>query len=103
MDKFKDKCLKAFQHSSYLDKIILYLNNNSLNNLRIVIDNATDELQAQINQPIGTGEESIHNARVSQLKQMFECFDELYGIIETNDISAGKELLQEAGNKQLPT
>lgn len=94
-EEFKKKCLQAFQYSSYLDRIILYLNNNSINDLRIVFDNATDELQREINQKIGTGEESIHNARVHQLTNMFVCLNELYDLIDINDITNKPRLLHE--------
>jgi len=97
-NEFKEKCLKAFQYSFYLDKIIENLNTNHLNNLRHYFDLATDELQKEINQPIGKGEESIHNVRVQQLKDMFLCFNELYKIIEIED---GKTigLLQSSSNQ----
>ena len=92
--QFKEKCIEAFQYSDKLDQIINELNNNNTDKLRHLFDITTDDLQKEINQTIGTGEESIHNARVQQLKLMFECFNELYNIIEINEQHLIPELLR---------
>lgn len=97
-EEFKLKCLQAFQYASNIGGIIDALTKTNLNNLRLNFDFATDELQMQINQPIGIGEESIHNARVTQLKNMFDCFNELYELIEKEDVTRETGLLQTTGD-----
>lgn len=90
--EFKKKCLQAFQYSQYLNDIINGCTNNNLDQLRNLFDLATDELQKEINQTIGPGEESIHNARVHQLKSMFTCLNELYDIYEVRDVTESELL-----------
>jgi len=49
------------------------------------MDAAIDDLQEEINQPIGDGEHLIHNARITQLRQMYTAWYELFELIETQD------------------
>jgi hypothetical protein len=58
---------------------------NYFANLRTYMDAAIDDLQNEINQPIGQDEHLIHNARVKQLQLMYMCWQELFNIIDSLD------------------
>lgn len=81
--EFKKNCIQAFQHSPVFDRIIDNLEKNEFDYLRNNIDYSIDDLQDQINQPIGEGESSIHNARINQLTLMYKCW---YKLLEEPDI-----------------
>lgn len=67
-------------------------------NVRSYMDSAIDDLQQEINQPIGEDEHMIHNARVTQLKAMYTAWYELFEILETQETSY--ELLRDTRTKQ---
>jgi type II secretory pathway predicted ATPase ExeA len=79
------ECFQAFQYSTFINKIVENLETNQSANVRSYMDVAIDELQEQINQPIGSGEETIHNARVSQLNSMYKCWYKLFALLEEED------------------
>tara|TARA_R110000868_G_scaffold28617_4_gene107116 strand:+ start:13149 stop:13463 length:315 start_codon:yes stop_codon:yes gene_type:complete len=98
-DDYKKKCYEAFKYSPYINKIMENLESGHSPSLRSYIDGSIDDLQAEINQVIGEGEFSIHNARVNQLKFMYSCWHELFRIIEEQDVTdTDYELLQSTRN-----
>lgn len=84
-------CFQAFQYSPFINKIIENLENGNSANVRSYMDVAIDELQEEINQPIGQGEEAIHNARVHQLRSMYTCWYKLFALLEED----GAEVLRD--------
>ncbi len=80
--EFTSKCYHAFQYSTNIRYILEKLEKNDDVNLRSLLDEAIDELQREINQVIGDGEESIHNVRVKTLVSRQECWTELLDLIE---------------------
>ena len=99
--KFKKNCIQAFQHSPVFDRIIDNLEKNEFDHLRNNIDYSIDDLQDQINQPIGEGESSIHNARIHQLTLMYNCWYKLLEEPEIEDESTDTERRRELlSNKQ---
>lgn len=92
--EYKAECYEAFRYSPYINKIMENLDNNHSANLRSYMDASIDDLQHEINQPIGEGEHSIHNSRVKQLKLMYTCWYKLFNILEELDY----ELLRDTSN-----
>lgn len=84
--EFKTQCYDAYRYCPFVNNIIKALDENNSANLRSYMDAAIDDLQHEINQPIGQGEESIHNARVTQLRAMYACWYKLFEILETVEI-----------------
>lgn len=79
---FVNKCNNAFEYSVYLKNIQDNLKSNNSPNVRSYIDSSIDDLQEEINQPIGENEELIHNARIAQLYKMYDCWYELLEMLE---------------------
>jgi nucleoside-specific outer membrane channel protein Tsx len=86
-DDYKKKCFQAYQYSPYINKIMEHLELGDSASLRSYLDGSIDDLQIEINQPIGEGEASIHNARVHQLKLMYFCWHELFKILDEQDVT----------------
>lgn len=93
------QCFQAFQYSSFINKIVENLESGNSANVRSYMDVSIDELQEQINQPIGKDEETIHNARVHQLKSMYNCWYELFKLLEEDD-EGERKLLSSTSTKQ---
>lgn len=83
--EYVNKCFQAFQYSPFINQLVKNLEENNSPNVRSYMDVSIDDLQEQINQPIGQGEEEIHNARVHQLKSMYTCWYELFRLLEEDD------------------
>ena len=84
-NEYKKQCYEAFKYSPFVNNIMESLESGASNyfaNLRTYMDAAIDDLQNEINQCIGQGEEPIHNARVTQLTLMFAAWQELFNIID---------------------
>lgn len=94
-NEYKKQCYEAFKYSPFVNNIMESLESSSSNyfaNLRTYMDAAIDDLQNEINQPIGEDEHLIHNARINQLQAMYICWKELFNVIdelETIDIEHG--------------
>ena len=86
-NEYKKECYEAFKYSPFVNNIMesLESSNNYFANLRTYMDAAIDDLQNEINQPIGQDEHLIHNARVKQLQLMYTCWKELFNIIDNLD------------------
>lgn len=98
-DDYKKRCYDAFRYSPYINKVMENLEAGHSPNVRSYMDGSIDDLQAEINQFIGDGEHSVHNARVNQLKLMYSCWHELFRIIEEQDVTdTDYELLQSTRN-----
>jgi hypothetical protein len=82
-EEYKKECYEAFRYSLYVNMIMDNLNRNNSANVRSYMDAAIDDLQEEINQVIGEGEHTIHNARVTQLKAMYTAW---YKLFELTDI-----------------
>lgn len=80
---FKRLCSKAFQYSVYFGQIMENVEKGNTIVIRKYMDQAIDELQLEINQHIGQDEHSIHNARIDQLKLMYESWYCLLDIIDS--------------------
>lgn len=99
-DEFKVECYNAFRYCPYIEKIMENLHLNHSPNVRSYMDAGIDDLQREINQPIGEGEHLIHNARITQLKLMYMCWYKLFELLDTEDlITYG--LLSDTSIKQL--
>lgn len=87
-NEYKKECYEAFKYSPFVNNLMesLESSNNYFANLRTYMDAAIDDLQNEINQPIGQDEHLIHNARVKQLQLMYTCWKELFNIIDNLDI-----------------
>jgi hypothetical protein len=101
LDELKDKCLKAFKYTPQLEDIIKNLAENKLNTARVLMDDAMEELQAVINQPIGPDESGIHNGRIIALSDMLMCWQDLVELIlnEVAEHERKTRLLQSSGDK----
>lgn len=95
--EFKKKCSGAFQFSPYFAQIMESLELGYTNASRQYMDQSIDDLQLEINQRIGPDEHSIHNARVDQLKLMYECWYEFMHIIDLN-LETQDDLLRKSVN-----
>tara|TARA_R110000868_G_scaffold52774_1_gene166297 strand:+ start:1966 stop:2286 length:321 start_codon:yes stop_codon:yes gene_type:complete len=86
-NEYKKECYEAFKYSPFVNNLMesLESSNNYFANLRTYMDAAIDDLQNEINQPIGQDEHLIHNARVKQLQLMYTCWKELFNIIDNLD------------------
>lgn len=80
--EFINECFTSCQGYDQLSQLIKALEENNHDSVRIHIDHAIDDLQEEINQPIGEHEEPIHNARVYRLKSMQTCWNKLFRIID---------------------
>ena len=52
-----------------------------LDTLRLLMDDSIDFQQKEINQNIFSGEEAIHNSKVSMLKNMYALYSEILNIV----------------------
>ncbi len=93
-EDYKVQCYNAFRYSPFIEKLMESLHVGSSANVRSYMDAAIDDLQEEINQPIGDGEHLIHNARITQLRQMYTAWYELFELIETQDTNY--ELLRDS-------
>jgi hypothetical protein len=87
-NEYRTQCYEAFRYSPFVNNIMDSLESGASNyfaNLRTYMDAAIDDLQNEINQPIGQDEHLIHNARVKQLQLMYICWQELFNIIDSLD------------------
>lgn len=80
--EFKRKCSEAYQFSPEFAKIMENLERGNADVVRCCMDDSIDDLQYEINQRIGPDEHSIHNARVDQLKLMYETWYDLMNLID---------------------
>jgi len=96
-EAYKTKCYDAFRYCPFINNVMQALNEGNSANLRSYMDASIDDLQNEINQPIGSGEESIHNARVKQLRSMYACWYELFELLEA-DSYQNYELLPGTSN-----
>lgn len=85
-EEYKQECYEAFRYSTFINLIMDNLNKGNSANLRSYMDAAIDDLQEEINQVIGEGEHTIHNARVTQLKAMYSAWYKLFELIEIEDV-----------------
>lgn len=79
---FIKECFNSCQGYDQVNRLIKALEEGDHNSVRIHIDHAIDDLQEQVNQPIGENEEPIHNARIFRLKSMQTCWYKLFDIID---------------------
>lgn len=94
--EYKNQCFNAYRYCPFIDMIMANLDAGKEANVRSFMDAAIDDLQQEINQPIGEGEHAIHNARVLQLRAMYICWYELFEILDTT-----YELLPDRSSEQL--
>jgi hypothetical protein len=92
-------CFNACQGYDQVNQLVKSLEDGNYDSVRIHLDHAIDDLQNQINQPIGENEEPIHNARVYRLKSMFECWNKLFIIIEEQLDGRENTVLSSTGSK----
>lgn len=95
-DKYKVECYDAFRYSPFINKVMEALESGHSANLRSYMDASIDDLQHEINQPIGEGEHSIHNSRVRQLKLMYSSWYKLFEYLESYDTN--ERLLSNTSN-----
>jgi deoxyadenosine/deoxycytidine kinase len=95
--QYKRECYDAFRYSPYINKVMESLDSGNSPNLRSYMDASIDDLQNEINQPIGNGEHSIHNSRVQQLRLMYSSWYKLFELLESQDTTE-YELLPNTSN-----
>lgn len=93
------RCYEAYQYSSFINPLMQNLEKGNSANVRSYMDASIDDLQGEINQIIGEGESSIHNARIKQLKIMYTSWYELLTILDLNDTS-NYEIFREPSTEQ---
>jgi hypothetical protein len=59
------------------------------------MDYSIDSLQEDINTVIDVNEVNVHNARVTKLKDMYNCWEELFVIIDNELDGTRSELLEQ--------
>jgi len=89
------KCFKAFSFYKGFNNLLKYLENGDYNNVRIHMDYSIDSLQEDINTVIDVNEVNVHNARVTKLKDMYNCWEELFVIIDNELDGTRSELLEQ--------
>lgn len=84
-NEYKSQCYYAFQFDKSINKLINYLDLGLKTSVRMYMEDSLDVLNKEILQPIGKGEESIHNARVEYYNKRRECYSELIRMIEEEE------------------
>lgn len=80
--EFITECFNSCQGYDQVNYLVKALEEGNYDSVRIHLDHAIDNLQEEVNQPIGENEEPIHNARVHRLKSMYMCWNKLFTIID---------------------
>lgn len=82
---YKSLCYHAFIFDKDINELMDYLDLGLKTSVRMFMEDNLDKLNQEILQPIGKGEESIHNARVEYYNKRRECYSELIRMIEEEE------------------